>query len=445
VPNSFTDGLNAGAGLSWVGPHGHLGFGIEGLENNYGIPTDEGVSILQKQTRMDISGELSRPMPAFKRIKFRFGHNDYKHDEIESDGAIGTRFKNKAWETRLEAQHSTIAGWNGAVGLQLQRRDISAIGTESIIPRAVSSERGVFLVEEKKFGALNFDWGARVESADRRPLNNLHPKRDYILYTGAAGLVWKFAPDYSAGINLTLGQRAPSVEELYSNGAHPATATFDIGNNALKKETARNIDFTLRNAGKQLQWKLNFFTNRISNYVYAKSADSNADGIPDRVNDDGTLDVIGTFLRQETAQADARFVGAEAEIAYRPDEPGLGLRLFADVVRAQLTDGNNLPRISPPRVGMELDYSLAQWSVNLTLIHAFQQKRIAELETATDGYNRLDAEISYRFGTEKKGGANVFIKASNLLDEDIRLHTSYLKLITPQQGRHFQWGFRGEF
>ncbi len=445
LPDSFTDGLNAGGGLSWVGARGHLGVGVEGLENNYGIPGGEGVSILQKQTRVDISGELNQPMPAFKRVKLRFGHNDYLHDEIESDGNIGTRFKNKAWETRVEAQHQPIAGWVGALGLQLQRRDISAIGAESIIPRTVSNERGIFLVEEKKFGALNIDWGARIESADRRPLDNINPKRDYTLYTVAAGLVWKFAPDYHASINLTQGQRAPSIEELYSNGAHPATATFDIGNNALKKETARNLDLTLGNNGKLFNWKLNLFTNRIADYVYAQNADTNADGIADRADDEGTLDATGAYLLQQTAQADARFVGAEAEIAYRPDEQGLGLRLFADTVRGRLADGGNLPRISPARVGVELDYLREKWNGNLTLIHGFKQNRVAELETATDGYNRLDAEIGYRFGAEKKGGISVFFKGSNLLDEDIRLHTSYLKLVVPQQGRHFQLGFRGEF
>jgi iron complex outermembrane receptor protein len=445
VPNSFTEGLNAGAGLSWVGTRGHLGIGVEGLENRYGIPTDEGVSIMQKQTRFDISGEVSQPASIFKRVKLRFGHNDYAHDEIESNGNIGTRFKNKAWESRIEAQHQAIAGWAGAVGLQLQRRDISAIGAESIIPRTVSNESGAFVVEEQKFGALNIDWGLRMESADRRPQDFINPKRDYNLYTGAVGLLWKFVPNYNVSINLTQSQRAPSVEELYSNGAHPATATFDIGNNALSKETARNIDLTLRNTDKQLNWKLNLFTNSISNYVYAKNADVNADGIADRVDDGGTLDAIGAFLLQQTAQADARFVGAEVEIAYRPDEQGLGVRLFADTVRGRLTDGGNLPRISPPRFGIEFDYSMAQWNGNLSLIHAFQQNRIAELESTTVGYNRLDAEIGYRFGAEKKGGISVFFKGSNLLDEDIRLHTSYLKLVTPQQGRHFQLGFRSEF
>jgi iron complex outermembrane recepter protein len=445
LPNSFTDGLNAGSGLSWVGSRGHLGFGIEGLENKYGIPTDEGVSILQKQTRMDISGELNQAMPIFKRLKFRFGQNRYAHNEIESDGAIATRFNNQAWETRLEAQHQAIAGWSGAVGLQLQRRDIAAIGEESIIPRTVSHERGVFLVEEKKFGTLNIDWGARVESADRRPLDGVNPKRDYTLYTTAAGLLWKFAPDHNISINLTQGQRAPSVEELYSNGAHPATATFDIGNNALNKETARNIDLTLRSNAKHFNWKLNLFGNRISDYVYAKNVDLNADGVADRVDDAGSIDAMGEFLLQETSQADARFVGAEAEIAYRPDEQGIGARVFADSVRGRLSAAGNLPRISPARVGLELDYLRANWSGNLTWIHGFKQNRVAELETVTDGYNRVNAEISYRFGADKKGGANVFIKGSNLLDEDIRLHTSYLKLVTPQQGRYFQLGFRGEF
>ena len=201
----------------------------------------------------------------------------------------------------------------------------------------------------------------------------------------------------------------------------------------------------MRNNGKHFSWKLNLFTNRIADYVFAKNVDSNMDGIADRVNDEGTLESDGAFLLQETAQAAARFVGAEAEIAYRAGEQGPGVRLFADSVRGKLSGGGNLPRISPARVGVELDYLREKWNGNLTLIHGLKQNRVAELETVTDGYNRLDAEIGYRFGAEKKGGISVFFKGSNLLDEDIRLHTSYLKLVVPQQGRHFQLGFRGEF
>jgi iron complex outermembrane receptor protein len=453
LPNSAIDAHGAGAGASWVRDRGYIGAGIETLTNTYGIPSGEGSHIHLHQTKVETSGELADPLPAFSKFKFRLGHGVYQHEEIAADGTVGTTFKNKGTEGRFELTHAPLSGVTGTFGVQVQDRDLSALGAEALFPRTRSKAAGLFVVEQKEWDAWTADAGLRLERETRRP--TVDPadaakfgsavNRDFTLVTPAVGLVWKFTPDYRFSVSATQAQRAPSTEELYSNGIHGATASFEVGNAALRKEVSRNVDVTLRKASGDSRWKVNAYVNRIKDYVYEASVDSTGSGIADRVNDLGLLDPNGAFLVQHYTQVDARFHGLEAEWSYRPQGATGGVRVFGDLVRAKLADGTNLPRIAPARLALELDKRWGAWSSHLTAIHSFAQKRTAPLETPTGGYTRVDGELAWQLESAKGRTLTVFLQGSNLLNEDIRLHTSYLKDVAPLMGRSFTVGLRGEF
>ncbi len=443
LPDSYVDAQGTGAGISWTGAGGYLGAGVSSLRNHYGIPSGEGTHIALRQTRYETAGEAVQPFSNVERIKFRLAHNDYQHAEIESSGEVGTTFKNKGTETRLEVQHLPIAGFKGAFGLQLQDQDFAALGEEAIIPPTQSRARALFVVEQKEIGNWTLNGGVRFERESRRPESDL-PSRNFSLGTISTGLVWKFLPEHNFSVNFTQAQRAPSVEELYSHGAHHATATFDMGDPALGKEASRNVDLTLRKTSGALKWKINVFANRMKNYVFAKSIDSNGDGMADRLDDEGALTPDGEFLVQQFSHADAHFRGYEAELVYQPEKAGAALRVFTDRVQGRLVQGGNLPRISPPRFGVEWGYARGPWSHNLTVMRVQKQNRVAELETPTPGYTKVNAEISYLWNAP---GASylLFLQGNNLLDRDIRVHTSYLKHTAPQSGRSLNLGLRVTF
>ena len=104
-----------------------------------------------------------------------------------------------------------------------------------------------------------------------------------------------------------------------------------------------------------------------------------------------------------------------------------------DIVRATFTDGTNVPRIPPQRLGGGVYYRDANWLARVSLLHAFRAERHrASNETPTDGYNLLKAEISYtKKLTNAPAGAprefTVGVVGNNLLNEDIRNHVSYTK------------------
>jgi iron complex outermembrane receptor protein len=427
-----------------VGERGFLGASVGHLESKYGIPGPEGARIDLKQTRYDFSSELDKPVAGFEKLKVRMGYNDYKHAEIERTGEIATRFKNQAIESRAELLHEPLANWKGVIGVQFRDRHFSALGEETVVPVTKSHSVGVFLVEERNWNRWRLELGGRGEYAAQDPKDNL-PSRSFGLYNASAGVLWKFTEGYGLGLTAIRGQRAPSTEELYIKGAHRGTATFQTGDTNLSSETTSNIDLALRKTTGAVTWKVNAFHNWINNYIFVRSADVNGDGVADRADDTGALDPNGEFLVQNFTQGGARFYGAEAEAIFtiKPDE--IILRLFTDYVRGKLDRGGNVPRLTPWRFGVEFNHQTGPWTSNISATRVMRQNHVAELESSTPGYTLVNVEVSFRIKQTRSNGIKIFLQGRNLLNEEMRVHTSFLKDFAPLPGRALVAGVRGEF
>lgn len=444
LPDSHIDSRGGGAGASWVSGSSYAGLGVTRLESDYGVPSGEGLSISLRQTRWQGAADIDNPIAGITRARVRLGGSDYEHREIEGSGEVGTTFTNKAREGRLELGHVPWQDGKGALGFQFADRDFSAVGEEVVVPKTRTRNAAIFLVEEKSLGAWTLDGGARFERETQTPEGN-NPARSFSLGTFSAGAVWRFAPAYQLSLYATRAERGPAAEELYSNGPHGATESFEVGDAGLRKEVSRNLDLTLRRTEGELQWKVNLFANRVRDYIYAASRDEDGDGVADIVNDEGELDPEGGLLYQQFTQGDARFHGLEAELRYQPKGSAWGVRVFGDLVRGSLDSGGNLPRISPSRFGAALDAKSGPWSGVVTATRVLEQDRVADLESATPGYTKVDAEVSYRFAGASRAGLVAYLQGTNLLDREIRVHTSYLKEVAPLMGRSFLLGLRGDF
>lgn len=445
VENSAIDSGGGYIGGSLVGEKGFIGLSVSRLDSKYGIPSLEHSKIDLGQTRYDLAGELDKPMAGFERLKVRMGYNDYKHDEIESSGQVATRFRNQALESRAELSHKPIANWQGVFGFQFQDRNFSALGEEAVIPVTKSDSAGLFLVEERNWDRWRLELGGRIERATQNPQNDVNPSRAFNLYNVSMGTLWKFMEGYGIALSGTRGQRAPSTEELYIHGAHRGTATFQTGDPALSREITNNIDLALRKTDGNVKWKVNFFHNWISNYIFVRSADVNRDGVPDRSDDTGALNPNGEFLVQNFAQTSAQFYGAEAEAIFTLKPDAIDLRLFTDYVRGKLNHGGNVPRITPLRFGLELNHRMGPWTTNVSVTRIMRQDRVAELETPTPAYTVVNVEATYLIKKIRSNGIRIFLQGKNLLNEDMRVHTSFLKNFAPLPGRALVAGLRGEF
>lgn len=437
LPHSDTRARSGGLGGSYIDNWGFVGVSASHLSNVYGIPSDEGSKIDQKQTRYDIDSLVKAPLEGFETFKFKAGYTDYEHAEIGDDGLPEVEFKNRSLETRFELTHKPVAGWHGTFGVQTENTHFSALSAEGgpdTVPVTRSTSNAAFLVEETDFGPVRFNAGGRVEHVKREPVTGV--ERSFNLQSASVGGLWPFVHGYALGATVSYAQRAPSTEELYSNGPHDATVTFDVGNADFKKETSRNIEVTIQKTTGLVRWKANVFRNKVSDFIYGHITGNLLD-------EDGNP---GDELRERIfEQADATVQGAEAELEYNPTGAGWSGRVFADTSHGKLDRGGSLPLQPATRVGISTAYKMGEWRAGLSLVHAQSQDRLASFETSdTPSYNQLNANVSY---TQKVGSYDLtwFLLAKNLTNDEIRVSTSVLKDISPLPGRNVVFGVRAKF
>jgi iron complex outermembrane receptor protein len=444
LPNSFTRANSLGVGASYIQSWGHIGASVGVNDDRYGIPTADQSYITLKQTRIDLDGLILEPFGgAFESLRFKVGNTDYKHTEHEADGTPATDFKNDAIESRIELTHKPIDGWRGTFGIQTENSKFSALAADGsgpeLVPVTKTDSIAGFLVEERDFGPFRVSGGARLESVKRTPdASSGFASRDFNLGSYSLGTLWTFTQGYGLSATASVAQRAPAIEELYSDGPHDSTATFDIGDPTLKKETSHNIEISLQKIEGPIRWKANLFQNRVQNFIYGRT-----DGT--LVDDAGTPDPSGEFTQRFWSQADATIRGAEAEITYNQNGPGVSLRAFTDTSRGRLDDAGNLPLQPTTRYGGEVGYRTGDWRSNLSVTHALKQDSLADFEDfAAPAYTLVDANLSY---SQRIGATRVtwFATVKNLLNEDIRLSTSILADVAPLPGRNLIVGVRTSF
>lgn len=405
------------------------------------------------QTRYDFEASLNDPFIGIHRIKTRISYNDYHHDEIESDGNVGVAFDNEEMEARVEVVHHPLGGWQGAVGLQYHHKDFAAIGEEDFVLPSELESIAVFLLEKGDLGNWHMEFGARYEYQDTSTDNGEETSHE--LFSVSGGLNWDYRDGYQLGLIATHAQRAPSLEELYAGGPHLATSTFEYGDADLGKEKSANIDLYWRKTTGRLTLTANLFYNRIDDFIFLREQDLNGDGAADWVHDDFAGDLADIQGRDEDdvrllvaqVQDDAEFMGFELEgvvHALEGDSGSLDIRLWADYVEGKRTDNVNLPRITPWRFGAGMTYFQDPWYATLSYTRVNKQNDIALFETPTAGYDLLNLYASYRL-SQVGNNVTLFARASNLLDEEIRRHTSFVKELAPLPGRSGIVGVRLSF
>jgi len=453
VENSDLEQKSATGGLSAVGDWGFFGASVSRLETNYGIPAghahgeehdeedhdedhaeehgEEAVRIDLEQTRFDVMGEIDRRFLSFDGVRLRFGVADYEHAELEGD-EVGTVFKNDGWEGRVELVQTPLAVFGGkltgAVGIQASNRDFEAIGDEAFVPPSQTDQFGSFLLQRLDIGKLALELGGRIEA---NTVETDELQRSFTGVSVSGGIGYTLPGGWLAGVNLSRTERAPNAEELFSDGPHLATSTYEVGDPTLGEETAYGIEGTLKYGGQPLSGAFNLFYTDYSDFIYERFTGEEEDELP---------------VAQFTA-ADAEFWGFELELDGATElRNGHVVRvdLSAEYVRATDTDNDiAIPRIPPLTVRAGLGYEMQAVAGRVELVWADEQTRRGAFDLPTDGYTVLNASVDWHPLTDRD--VSVLFEVRNITDEEVRHSTSFLKDRLPQPGRDFRVLLRGAF
>ncbi len=411
---------------------GWVGLSVSGIDSFYGIPGgdhEEALRIDLEQRRFDLKSELRNPFGRFASAKIRAGWVNYQHQELEGS-EVGTQFFNDAWEARVELVQQTRGNLTGSIGIQARDRDFRAVGEEAFVPRIESTNLAVFAVEQWTKNRLIYEFGARYESQDTQT-PALKAGRKFSGLSASAGLLVKLSKIWQTGGSVSRAVKMPTGEELFSNGPHFATQSFEVGNLYLTEEISLGTDLFLRRQGSRFSGELRLFHNQFDDFIFQSI----------------TGDVTDGLSLSLWSQADATFTGGELEGAVELVDDGkqhLDLEVTTDWVRGELDLGSDLPRIPPASVSLGLDYHRGAWGGHLRWREIADQDHIADNETATQGYSMINASMGYRWMSEAMV-IDLLVRGRNLTDQVARNHISFLKNESPLPGRDLTMSLRLAF
>lgn len=478
VPNTSVETKDFAVGASYVWDKGYFGASFNQFLSFYGVPDDPEVDdpmtppahvhLDVTKRQVNVRSSIVEPFPWFSSANLKFVYTDYMHNELD-DNAVGSTFKTNGVDSRLEFLHKPIGFFEGSIGTQVFFKDLSVLGDLPFLQPTETIQVAGFIFEEVKLSPFRLQFGARVEhqsteidSSDPSLTSLTSPdqkQQEFWPISVAAGAIYDFAQNWQLALNLTRSQRAPTAQELFARGPHDATFQFIIGDPNLGLETAYAVDLSLRKTAGAVTGTLSGFYYYYDGFIdFTPTADFE-EGLrvfvytPKKAQFFGgeaqvDFHLLPSTLTRTAEPSDSKSVknvitGSNGEPEKNPND--LFLRLRADYVRAEDADtGDPLPRITPFRFSASLNYESEHWVGSIEGQRVNRQNRVAEFETSTPGYTFLNASIGYKFQWGRTYNY-LFVRGTNLTDEEARDHLSFLKEVLPLAGRGVTVGYRTTF
>ena len=477
VENSHSVSSSVGFGGSYMLDSGYAGFSFSNYQNDYGVPGEHAESdtlIEMESDRFEFRTEIDvSDSDWLTGIEINIGYGDYQHsesgweEEAGPDNVMGTAddeeeyhthatYLREGYEGRIALAHE-FGNLSGVFGVHGLFDEFKIVGEESIFGGAsgqndaISSEESsriaLFLAEEYSLSdQTTLNGGIRWESIDRDYVGTAD--LDDTTFSASGGVSHDLSELWNISGNLNYSERLPDTAELYSDGAHHATESYEVGNPNLDTESAVGVEIIVRKTVGKVTGQFSAFHTKFDDYIFLEETGLERD--PEGNSPPGAGEE--ELPEKEYEAIDAEFQGIEVEVDWLAMEnPGWDLLLsaYGDVIRGKnKTEGGHIARIPAARLGLGFEVQREKMDFGMKLTRSLEQDRVAEhgghSEEPTDAFSLLNAYASFDLSFGDSVG-QLFVKGSNLTDELAYNHASVLKQFAPLPGRSFEVGLKFDF
>ena len=351
-------------------------------------------------------------------------------------------------------KHLRRSGLEHSLGLSSSyqvNNNISGTLAVPFVPNFESFAGGLFAIEKLQKGDVELEFGIRYDlktfNASGYRYNSAEGpvfyqgNRHFHNLTGSLGALWNISKFWQLSTNAGLAWRAPSANELYSDGLHHGAGLYEIGDPDLKTEKGYKWISSIKYEQGKLSINLDPYVQYISNYIFAQP-----DGGFSQSN-------RGTFPIFKYRQTNASFSGADLSVFWQM-LPGWSYNLNASVVRAtDLSNGLFLPYIPGDRLSNSLrwenEISKTIPSLYIAAGHVFKrrQNRFSAQSDYADpppAYHLFNAQVggTYKIGLHE---LRLGITADNLFNTLYKDYMNRFRYYSHDAGRNITlrmaWGF----
>jgi iron complex outermembrane receptor protein len=316
-------------------------------------------------------------------------------------------------------------------------------GEEKYLPDSSNRQLGLFTLQSLVRGPVRFEAGLRVESthlhADEDPqiaanggaVGTTPISASFTPVSASLGANFDIASGWRAGLSLSHSERSPAIDELFANGPHGGSETFEVGDPTLGLEKSNAVELSLHHTTGPVHVQGSLYYSKFSNFIFQAPTGEVRDGLPVFEYRQGKADYYGFEL-----QSDAKF-GKALGIDW-------GGEVVTDAVRATIKGFGPAPLIPPLRVIGAITGSRGQIDGRLEVERDFAHNRTAPIETETPGFTLVNASLDWHpFAANPE--LTLSLQGENLFDVDARRSTSILKDFAPLAGRDIRLSARMSF
>ena len=486
VANTSTQAKGFNLGVTHLNSSGRTGLAISFLDYEYGVPNkdNEEAAVAPTQFRFDALHEVAVFSGILESIKTQLSVNDYEHDEMDEEVVVGFFDKQNVELKSIFTLSSLSSDWNydSQVGVHVNVQDLSLChdhdGCEDGVPNYSNltwdGSKGPSFnpeldadgntvefihdtpmpetqtIDAAVFALVSSDWGnaknggkqeyavrldQRTISADpvsirpnSRQASSYYDDKTFLAATISSGWTWQplstmLKGQQKWGLSLARTERAPLADEMYWNGDHHATFSYQLDNPDLEKETAHTLDITWQYTLENMMWDVAVYYYDFDGYIF-----NELQSIVDPIHGNAVYQYV---------QKDAYLTGFEAAFQYDVTD-ALAFSVVMDKAVGRLKNdatSKHLPRIPPQTLLLGGAWQQGHWLVNANVKYHDKQADTGVSETSTNAYHTFNTMAAYEFEWNSLH-MDVSVKGNNLTDELGRNHVSYLKAYSPLPGRN---------
>ena len=348
---------------------------------------------------------------------------------------------------RADWTHRAFRNWHGGGGFEGNFQSNNTYAG-ALIPDYRQNTEGVYWTERwRKYPApLEFEVGVRYDkrhlSVDSTRFGEKNRQFDFKNTSGNIGAIYHIGSKGKVSFNVGTAWRNPNVNELFSNGVHHGTASFERGDPNLKAEKAVNTSLSLHYDHRFFEIEATIFQNNITNFIFQKP-----DSTP-------VLTIRGAFPSFSYDQTDAVLRGGDVTIQTHLRK-NIALKTKGSLLFAFNKKSNEwLPLMPADRLSTELIvenqtfkyFKNAYASISFSAVR--QQTRIPlsilDYQTPPTGYGL----VGLTFGGDvklKKQRIQTILTVDNLFNTGYRDYLDRMRYFSDAVGRNISLKIKTNF
>jgi iron complex outermembrane receptor protein len=338
-----------------------------------------------------------------------------------------------------DLEHNWNSNFHGHAGLALMQQ-VNTTDRGSLIPDYSQWTGGLYYTLKHMKPGAPWEWegGIRYDQniltlMDRNPKLQPFRNNQFGGLSGTLSSVFHFSSTGFLVFQTGSAWRTPHVSELFSEGVHHGSASYEQGNPFLQPERAWNnsIYFEYRNPRFRIQ--SNAYFNRINGYIFLA---------PQK---EAVLTIRGAFPAFHYSQSDVRIAGIDGNLTFDPN-PHWTVTLQAAMVKGKNLDLNDFLIYMPAnKVQVFLTYHFkskekgdhafirAQWT------GVSRQNRVPQnfdYALPPDGYFKLDIEFLTPVKTKILSHMELGIALNNATNTRYREYLNRFRYFIQEPGRN---------